>query len=154
MNLGLREDGQEVAVVHKRNSNLQLLNAREALQIVHTVADDFAAEVKKLCQTTVTDRAWNAFLDAHTPIPEQPGRGRTNAVNKRSALTWLWTSDSRVSPWKNTGWGVMQAVNTHLNHEAVIRGASHAERNMTRVMTGELGKHDRTATLHKVLAAV
>ncbi|WP_410595421.1 DUF932 domain-containing protein [Amycolatopsis sp. lyj-23] len=156
MNIGLREDGQEVAVVHKRNSALQLLSARDALHIVHTVADDFAAEVKKLCQTTVTDRAWKAFLDAHTPIPEQPGRGRTNAANKRSALTRLWTSDSRVSPWKNTGWGVVQAVNTHLNHEAVIRGAGRAERNMTRVMTGELGKHDRTAaaTLHKVLAAL
>ncbi|MFJ1767991.1 DUF932 domain-containing protein [Amycolatopsis sp. NPDC088138] len=156
MNIGLREDGQEVAVVHKRNSALQLLSAREALKIVHTVADEFAAEVKKLCQTTVTDRAWKAFLDAHTPIPEQPGRGRTNAANKRTALTRLWTSDSRVSPWKNTGWGVVQAVNTHLHHEAVIRGAGRAERNMTRVMTGELAKHDRTAaaTLHKVLAAV
>nr|WP_239071389.1 DUF932 domain-containing protein [Amycolatopsis sp. SID8362] len=118
------------------------------MQLVHTVADDFAAEVKKLCQTTVTDRAWKAFLDAHTPIPEQPGRGRTNAADKRSALTRLWTSDSRVSPWKNTGWGVVQAVNTHLNHEAVISGASRAERNMTRVMRGELAKNDR-ATHHR-----
>ncbi|MFJ1764885.1 DUF932 domain-containing protein [Amycolatopsis sp. NPDC088138] len=76
---------------------------------LHTVADDFAAEVTKLCQTTVTDRAWKAFLDAHTPIPDEPGRARTNAANRRSALTRLWTSDSRVSPWKNTGWGVVQA---------------------------------------------
>ncbi|MGW5747719.1 DUF932 domain-containing protein [Amycolatopsis sp. NPDC003861] len=156
MAAGLREDGQEHAVVHKRNSALQLLSAREALQIVHTVADDFAAEVKKLCQTTVTDRAWKAFLDAHTPIPAEPGRARTNAATKRSALTRLWTSDSRVSPWKNTGWGVVQAVNTHLHHEAVIRGATRAERNMTRVMCGELAKHDRatTAVLRKVLATI
>jgi hypothetical protein len=50
----------------------------------------------------------------------------------------------------------VQAVNTHLHHEAVIRGATRAERNMTRVLRGELAKHDRatTATLHKVLAAV
>nr|WP_086864937.1 DUF932 domain-containing protein [Amycolatopsis lexingtonensis] len=156
MAAGLREDGQDHAIMHKRNSTLQLLTARQALQIVHTLADDFAAEVKTLCQTTVTDRAWKAFLDAHTPIPAAPGRGRTNAATKRSALTRLWTSDSRVSPWKNTGWGVIQAVNTHLTHEAIIRGASRPERNMTRVITGELAKHDRAAaeTLRKVLATV
>ncbi|WIV52880.1 DUF932 domain-containing protein [Amycolatopsis nalaikhensis] len=156
MNIGLREDGQDHAITHRRNSNLQLLSARDALQIVHTIADEFAAEVKKLCQTTVTDRAWRAFLDAHTPIPDEPGRARTNAANQRSALTRLWTSDNRVSPWKNTGWGVIQAVNTHLHHEAAIRGATRAERNMTRVLKGELAKHDRsaTATLHRVLAAV
>jgi phage/plasmid-like protein (TIGR03299 family) len=156
MAAGLREDGQEHAIIHKRNSNLQLLTARAALQIVHTIADDFAAEVRKLCQATVTDRTWTAFLDAHTPIPDESGRKRTNAANTRSALTRLWTSDSRVSPWKNTAWGVVQAVNTHTHHEAVIRGATRAERNMTRVIKGDLAKLDRatTATLHKVLAAI
>ncbi|GLY42992.1 hypothetical protein Amsp01_090150 [Amycolatopsis sp. NBRC 101858] len=156
MGAGLREEGQEHAIVHRRNSNLKLLTARAALQIVHTVADDFAAEVTKLCQTTVTDRAWTAFLDAHTPIPDEVGRKRTNADRKRSALTRLWTSDHRVSPWKNTAWGVVQAVNTHTHHEAVVHGATRAERNMTRAIDGDIAKLDRatTATLRNVLAAL
>jgi hypothetical protein len=51
---------------------------------------------------------------------------------------------------------VVQAVNTHVHHEAVIRGATRAERNMTRVMKGDLATLDRgtAATLRKVLAAV
>ena len=39
--------------------------ARDALAMVHTLADDFAAEVAALCATTITPTQWAAFLDAH-----------------------------------------------------------------------------------------
>ena len=32
--------------------------------MVHTLADDFAAEVARLCATPVPEQAWEAFLDA------------------------------------------------------------------------------------------
>ena len=156
MAAGLREHGQEHTVVHTKHSNLKILEARDALALVHTVADDFAAEVKALCETTVTDRAWKEFLNAHAPMPEEPGRKQSNAIAKRGSLTRLWTSDHRVSPWRGTAWGVVQAVNTYAHHEATVHGASRPERNMTRVVDGAIAKLDRTtaATLRKVLAAV
>ncbi|MCK2240025.1 MULTISPECIES: DUF932 domain-containing protein [unclassified Crossiella] len=154
MAAGLRETGQEVKIKHTRHSKLDILDARDALALVCTVAEDFAAEVRHLCQTTVTDRQWREFLTAHAPIPET-NRGRTNAINHRRDLSRLWEQDPRVAPWQHTGWGVVQAVNTHLHHGAVIRNVSRAERNLSRAVDGSVTAVDRdtVATLHRVLAS-
>ncbi len=41
--------------------------------MVHTLADDFAQEVARLCQVEVTPSPWETFLDAripgYTPLP-------------------------------------------------------------------------------------
>jgi hypothetical protein len=42
---------------------MRIAEAREALAVVHTIAEDFAAEVKQLCETTVTDKEWSRFLE-------------------------------------------------------------------------------------------
>ncbi|MCW2521791.1 MAG: hypothetical protein JWO63_126 [Frankiales bacterium] len=50
--------------------------------------------------------------------------------------------------------GVLQAVNTCEHHEAGVRGASRADRNMLMTVTGGFGALDRAswATLRAVLA--
>ena len=58
--LALSERGQEVKVKHSRNSHAQLAPARKALALVHTLGDEFAAEVAQLCATTVTRRSGSA----------------------------------------------------------------------------------------------
>src|SRR4051794_35534265 len=63
----LAEKGQTYKVKHSRYSHAQLAPAREALAMVHTLADDFAAEVARLCAVTVTADQWARFLDAHVP---------------------------------------------------------------------------------------
>jgi hypothetical protein len=116
------------------------------LNIVYEIADDFAAEVTRLCQTQVSDAEWAAFLDAHAPIPEDKGRARTMAETKRETLTRLWNHDNRVAPWHGTAWGVVQAVNTYTHHEQTVRGAGRVERNMLRAVTGGVDELDH-ATL-------
>ncbi|MFE3170128.1 DUF932 domain-containing protein [Amycolatopsis sp. NPDC059235] len=156
MSAGLREYGQQFKVKHSKNGKFRIVEARDALAMVHTVAEEFAAEVKALCETTVTDQAWRAFLDAHTPMPEEKGRARTTATNERAALNRLWNTDNRVSPWRGTAWGVVQAINTYTHHEAIVRNASRAERNMSRAVDGKADAldQDTVTTLGKVLASV
>jgi phage/plasmid-like protein (TIGR03299 family) len=132
-----------------------LAEAREALAIVHTIADEFAAQVTQLAATTVTDRQWAAFLDAHAVLPSSAStRTRNSVEKKRASLDRLWRHDSRVSPWKNTAWGVVQAVNTWVHHEQTVRGSTRPERNMLRAVDGTADTLDRTtlATLRTVLA--
>jgi phage/plasmid-like protein (TIGR03299 family) len=69
MSAALAENGQRIKVRHSRHSRLRLAEARQALAIVHTIADDFTAQVAQLAATTVTDRQWAAFLDAHITRP-------------------------------------------------------------------------------------
>lgn len=155
MSAALAEDGQRIKVRHSRHSKLRLAEARQALAVVHTIADDFAAQVAQLTATTVNDRQWTRFLDAHVDIP--PGasaRARTFADRKRDALGRLWNHDARVNPWKNTAWGVIQAVNTYTHHEQTVRGTTRAERNMLRAVEGTTDTHDRDTltTLRQIIA--
>ena len=110
----LAEPGQTFKVRHSRHSRAQLGPAREALALVHTIADDFALEVAELCATTVTDVAWERFLDAYVPrikngVPVT-GKALTLADKKRDALMRLYRHDQRVAPWSGTAHGVIQAV--------------------------------------------
>jgi phage/plasmid-like protein (TIGR03299 family) len=159
--MALSEEGQAYKVKHSRYSQIRLADAREALEMVHTLADEFAAEIKQLCETNVTDAQWRAFIEAHVPDVDEKGtklegRSLTIAQNKQAALRKLYSLDLRVAPWAGTAHGVLQAVNTYEHHENVVRGADRAERNMLRTVTGEFGNIDRStwSTLQKILVAV
>jgi phage/plasmid-like protein (TIGR03299 family) len=146
----LAERGQQYKVKHSRYSQLRLTDARDALAMVYTLADEFAAEIRQLCETTVTDRQWRAFLNAHVPLEEGHGRsleGRaaTRARLKRAALVALYRHDPRCAPWAGTAHGVLAAVNTYEHHENIVRGATRAERNMLRTITGGYGSLDRAS---------
>jgi phage/plasmid-like protein (TIGR03299 family) len=153
MSASLAEAGQQIKIRHSRYSRLRLGEARQALSIVYQIADEFAAEVARLCQVNVTDRQWAAFLDAHAPLPAEPGRARTIAENKRDILVRLWNHDTRVAPWSGTAYGVVQAVNTYTHHEQSVRGAQRVERNMLRAVTGGVDELDHATlrTLDTVL---
>ncbi len=126
--------------------------------MVHTLAEDFAREVAKLCRVEVTQTQWEAFLDAHIPRVQSTtglpltGRSQTMADAKRDSFTTLYASDPRVASWAGTAHGVLQAVNTYEHHEGVIRG-ERAERNGLKTITGDFGRLDRTTwkTLTTVL---
>lgn len=154
MSAGLAESGQVIKIKHSRYSTFRVLDARKALSMVMAVAEDFAAEVQQLCRVSVDDRTWRQFLAAHLPDGDTT-RSRTRASAERAELHRLWDYDQRVSPWKNTAWGVMQAVNTYTHHYGTVRGASRVERNLSRAVTGKTDALDLSTitTLDKVLAA-
>jgi phage/plasmid-like protein (TIGR03299 family) len=154
MAAGLGEKGEVFKVKHSRYSALKLGEAREAVAVVHTIADDFAAEVEELTNTTVTDAQWTKFLDETIPVPTEDGRSKTIATNKREGLVNLWDNDLRVAPWRNTAWGVVQAVNTAQHHVWTAKGGTRAERNALLAVQGGFDKLDATTaeTLAKVLA--
>ena len=100
-----RRAGADVQGQALRHSHARLANARDALAMVHTIADDFAAEVAQLCATTVTEKQWQSFLDAFlSPVRQRPavpakGRGAELADRKRDDLQRLYRHDQRVAPW-------------------------------------------------------
>ena len=148
--LALAETGQQYKVKHSRYSHAKITQARQALAMIHTIADDFAAEVATLCATEVTNRQWQQFLDLQVPRTDQngqplKGRSLTMADTKRDALNRLYTHDPRVAPWTGTAHGVLQAVNTYEHHDSIIRGATRAERNMLRTITGDFAQLDHTS---------
>lgn len=144
MNAGLREKGQQFKVKSTRHSMGRLADARDALGIVHTIADDFAAEVAELCAQDFTDRQFDKLVEDMTPFDRDAKntRGETMAMRKRDKLHDLWSSDERVVTWRGTAYGAWQAFNTYQHHEGPIKGGNRPERNMVRVVTGQTEKSD------------
>lgn len=116
--------------------------------MVHTIAEDFAQEISRLCRTEVSQDQWADFLDAYVSrhdargIPLK-GRALTMADNKRESLQKLYRHDPRVAPWAGTAHGVMAAVNTYEHHEGTVRGVTRPERNMLRTVSGDFARVDR-----------
>jgi phage/plasmid-like protein (TIGR03299 family) len=130
--------------------------ARKALELIHATAEEFEHEIRTLVAISVSDQAWDGYLDLSLGERPADGRARTFYDRKREALGDLYFTDKRVAPYKGTGWGVIQAVNTYDQHEGIVRGMSREERNYRKMVTpGYFEKLDgeTLAQLNLVLAA-
>ena len=144
----------KVKVRHSRNSLDRLASVRDALGIVHQVADDFSAKVKQLVAEQVTEARWARWVTAYTEVDDSKASARARAGRQTQAedLQRLWAHDLRVTPWQGTAYGVLAAANTYAHHLAPVRGATRAERNTERLISGKVHELDSHAL--QVLAAV
>lgn len=146
--MAMAESGQMFKARHSKYSGMKMAAARDALCIVHTMADDFAAEVKALCEVKVTDKDWSKLLTNLVPTEDDKGvplakLAITKAITKRERLTSMWNSDVRCAPWNGTAYGVVQTFNTWHHHERPTRGdTNRVERNMLEAINGGIGKAD------------
>lgn len=157
--IALGEKGEQIKVRHSKHSRLRLSSARDALSLVFATAEDFTADIRSLCATTVSDRQLHQFSDLWAPVTANggeplKGKALTLAERKRDTITGMWATDPRVAPWRGTAHGVLQAANTYEHHARPVRGATRAEHNMLRTVTGDFATTDRQARdlLNKVLA--
>lgn len=146
-NIALAEDSPEFRVRHTANSTYKLQDARTALNIVHTLSDEFAAEVEKLLATKVSDKQYEQFLNVLLPINDDAtAAAKSKRDNDYGQYMSLWKNDPRVTPWRNTGFGVAQAVNTYRQHIRPTRGNTiRVERNMMDSLTGVTENADKKA---------
>ena len=164
LSAALSEGGQTLKVKHTRYSGLRIKDAREALAIVHTMADDFAAEVARLTAVKVDTNAWEKILDL--VVPEAPvtatKRSQSLAENKRAEIINLYRQDERCAPWAGTAFGVLQTFNTWQHHVASMKGdKTRAQRNYERAITNVGDTFDRSildavaaATQHEIGATL
>ena len=141
----LRETAQEFRVKHTSQSLLKLSDARDALQIVHSIGDDFAAEIEKLMAIKVTDQKFDRFLSLLAPSDDRESKqSQTRADNLRSSLRQMWQNDIRCAPYRYTAFGAVQTVNTWRQHIKPTRaGRSAIERTMIDTLTGVTELEDR-----------
>jgi phage/plasmid-like protein (TIGR03299 family) len=151
--------GQRITFRASGNSDVKLGEAREALGIVYTAADDFAKQVAELTSTTFTDRAFDRLLEIEFP-GEVPGASDSKreytqwkrVQEKRTYMRDLYRFDARVAPWTGTAFGAWQAFNTFDQHERKVRG-NRVERNQLQVVRGQQARTD-SLILEKIAALV
>lgn len=145
LSMAMSEVSAAFKVKHSKRSLGKITDAREALGIVHTMADTFAEAVANLTATQVDDRTFERIIDHITPMPGEDAdkRSITLAEKKRDKLWDMWVSDERVSPWRGNALGAWQAFNTYAHHEGIVRNMSRAERNMMNAVNGTTDKQDK-----------
>ena len=153
----MREQGFTHKTRHTSRSALNVLGIREALGILHAQDDAFIAEIERLSAEHVSDKRFGDWVDlavGMTPEKiEKGGRGLTIAENTKAELLTLWRDDARVTPWKNTALGVLQADNTWRHHiqgglpkgTEEEKSAARAQRNFERATTSEAATSERRA---------
>lgn len=148
-------------IKHTRMSNARLAKAedeaRQALGLLETANDTFTAELAKLCETTVTDRQWQSFIETLAPIEDGMTKNAiTRAESFREQVTELYRADNRAASWNGTAFGALQAVNTFDLWERGIRGegADHYSRMIRENITGKAAEREaeRAAVLAGILA--
>jgi len=119
--IALGENTAEFKVKHMRGSSTRLGEARQALDIIYTAQDEFDQQIEQMMNTPFSEDQFRDLNNGLYPLvqPDIDVDGKvTNqrAINQRSQtvadLIHLWNTDERVTPFKNTQWGAMQAHNT------------------------------------------
>jgi phage/plasmid-like protein (TIGR03299 family) len=152
--MALREDSDQVRIRHTANSALRLASARSVLEVVHEMEDEFTQELNRLLSISITDQQFEKFLTKLIPVKDTESKQAvTRSDNQKAELLTLWREDQRVSPWKNTAYGALQAVNTHRQHFRQTRkGNLIVERTMLDNLKGKLYELDQRAS--KVLSSI
>lgn len=147
------EDTPQVKIKATKNGKAKVVKIREAMGMVHKVADAFSEEAHRLCSTQFTDVQFERLVDqfAPNPGPDASKRALTLAENKRDAFWNMWRQDERVAPWNGTAWGAYQAVNTYGQHVATVQNTERAERNMLNSLNGKIDAAD-AETLERIYA--
>lgn len=154
MSAALSEIGQNFKLKHTRNSVSEdrIRDAREALNIIDSIATDFSSEIKRLAEWEVSQAEFSKLIDLTVPLPSEAGRAMTLAENKRAGLLSMYHEDERVAPWAGTALGVVQLMNTYDTHNATVRNAHRAERNKLDALNG--GRFNRDSDTLKRLTLV
>jgi phage/plasmid-like protein (TIGR03299 family) len=161
--IALSEDSPTLKVQHSSLSLGKLSDVRDALALVDATGRTAVELIQTEVATPVTDIQFKQVLSKLVPIPEKAGRAKNNAERKTDELLALWNNDPRVSPWKGTEFGAVQAFNTWHHHlqsglpqgsddaKAIARG----QRNMLRAVDGSTAAKDAEVirVLEKVLAS-
>ncbi|HSE46447.1 MAG TPA: DUF932 domain-containing protein [Gemmatimonadales bacterium] len=149
--------GQRITFRATGNSEVKLAEAREALGIVYTAADDFARQVAALTATPFSNLAFEDLLRLEVPGERPPytATGRelaqwTRVRDRREFIRDLYRHDERVAPWTGTAFGAWQAFNTFDQHERKIRSANRVERNQLQLVKGDQDRADRKV-LEKIM---
>jgi phage/plasmid-like protein (TIGR03299 family) len=146
--------GQRITFRATGSNDVKLAEARDALGIVYSAADDFSRQVAELTSTRFTPRDFDKLLELEIP-GEKPTLADFSGDSFHRKLTqWkkverrreyvrdLYRFDERVAPWTGTAFGAWQAFNTYDQHERKIRSENRVERNQLQLVKGQQDRAD------------
>jgi phage/plasmid-like protein (TIGR03299 family) len=119
---------QGIAFKKTSGANSKLGVYREVMLAIMRGENDFKATLESLLADEVSNRRFSKFLDSFLPVNDDDTPAKKSRSNRvRQEITHLYQYDERVAPWRGTGLGVVQAVNTWETHMSQLRNATDIE---------------------------
>lgn len=128
---------------HTMHSLTRVDSVRESIgiQLAHNT-EKMCDFVDTLAEITVTESQWLEIVERLVPIPDEAlPRVKARLENKRFMFHEMWENDPRCTPWKGSGFGAFQVLNTHELH---IAGpdSSRIDRNMRNIFSDTSQQND------------
>ena len=157
MDLALAEKGQHYKVKHTRYSSSKITAAREALAVVHTLGDDFAKELRSSPTPPSANPSGGPSWTRTSPSTTArvtPSKAALGRWRPGSAASWRTSTGTTGGPLRGPAPpGCSSATNTWAHHNATVRRATRAERNLANAVNGTTTTDDRLA-LAQLMALV
>jgi hypothetical protein len=144
LSLGLAEKTGTSRTRHSKHSGFKVQNVRDAIGVVHTMADSIMLEIEALASISVSDKQFFDIVNRLVPIAEMgstTNSARTKLGNKQDAIYDLYSKNPMVAPWTGTKLGVIQAFNTYAHHMSGT-DKNRAQRNLSNAVMGKTDDAD------------
>lgn len=137
LNLALNTAKRQWSVKHVGDIRLKMEEARMSLDLADKYMDGLAQYADKLANTTVTDEQIAKILDEMFPVADDDGARKQNVVKKTKDEFMVCYFMPDIAQFRNTGWGVVNAMADMIDHNAPHRNTeSYRENNWDRIIGG------------------
>ena len=162
MNQALGSNTGHVKIRHTKNAQVNLDEARKALDISVKHSEEFREAMDYLARKKVGEAAFADFLEEYIPVPEEKAEGNnrshTMAVNQHAKLWDAYDNPigGDIPGFMGTGWHAYNAVTQHFSHAATSKktknGDTEASRRQSSLWFGTAASKTKRA-LDLLLAA-
>lgn len=139
LNLALDSAKRAWSVRHTGDLNSKMHEARVCLKMANAYMGALAERADRLANTTVTRDQLNMILDELFPMDESSTEREKQGVKKLRDEFMVCYFAPDILKFRNTAWGVVNAVSDMVTHNAPRRKTEHyRENNWGRIMDGHM----------------
>jgi phage/plasmid-like protein (TIGR03299 family) len=122
LNLALTQAPRMWYTQHTGNIAMKLEEARRTLQLTHNYLEEFPVVVEKMIDTNIYQDEFINFVDTIFPLPEDASNIVESRVTFfRDTFTNIYTNTDNIQRFKETTWGVYNALSDMITHMKPIR---------------------------------
>lgn len=139
LNIATRSTKRSWSTKHMGNITEKVKEAQHTLKLANNYLDQLKKDAEKFYDTYVSEGDFKEIVNMLIPIPEidMSVRTRTNLEEKQAELIKCYNA-SDITQFKNTGWGVINAVTDFVAHTQPKRLTSNYQESIfQRVVNGD-----------------
>jgi len=137
LNMALQNARRTWSTWHSGDLATKLKQAQTVLQISHKYNAELAQFAEQMAGITVSPKKFDAFVEKLFPVDVDNSRSATEARLQQEKLRFFYEAPD-LGNFRNTGWGVIQAVADFQSHADPLRGSKTGkERKLVNLFTKE-----------------